>query len=367
MTTDEKYMAVAVRLAEKGAGFVNPNPKVGAVVVKDNVVIGEGYHAYFGGPHAEVNAIQMAGKYAKGATLFVTLEPCNHHGKTPPCSEFVLASGICRVVVGIRDPNPDVASNGIGYLERHGIKVECGVLESRIRKQNEIFLKYITSGRPFCILKTAMTLDGKTATVSGESRWISGAKSREKVHRMRNDIAAVMVGADTVIKDDPLLTVRLKGKHFKNPLKVITDASGRIPMTAKVLASEPQLCILATTTNTGAERIRNIERLGAQVLVCPEKEGHADLDYLMQALGAMGIDSLMVESGGTLAFAALEANIVDKVVSFIAPKIVGGITAPTMIGGKGIEVLSDAVRLDRMTWKRSGEDLMVEGYVRKAE
>jgi diaminohydroxyphosphoribosylaminopyrimidine deaminase / 5-amino-6-(5-phosphoribosylamino)uracil reductase len=365
MTENEKYMKLAIRLAEKGAGFVNPNPKVGAVVVKNGKIVGQGCHEYFGGPHAEVNALQMAGKAARGATLYVTLEPCNHQGKTPPCTHLIVEKGIKTVVIGIRDPNPGVAGNGTGYLKQNGVKVIQGVLEEKIRKQNEIFLKYIATARPFCVLKTAMTLDGKTATVKGESRWISGEQSRRQSHSMRNEMAAIMVGADTVIKDDPLLNVRKRGKKVKNPLKVILDSSGRIPLTAKVLENEPQLCIVAATAHAEVKRKRDLERLGVQVILCPEKDGHVDLGFLFQALGTMGIDSVLVESGGTLAYAALEANIVDKIVVFISPKIIGGETAPTMVGGKGIELLKNAIRMENLKWKKSGEDMMVEGYIKQ--
>jgi diaminohydroxyphosphoribosylaminopyrimidine deaminase / 5-amino-6-(5-phosphoribosylamino)uracil reductase len=362
---EEKYMNLAIRLAQKGAGFVNPNPKVGAVVVKNEKVIGMGYHEFFGGPHAEVNALQMAGKSAKGATLYVTLEPCNHEGKTPPCSPLIIEKGILKVVVGMQDPNPDVTGNGIEYLENHGVKVTSGILEDKIRQQNEIFLKYIKTKLPFCVLKTAMTMDGKTATVTGESRWISGEQARNRVHAMRHEMAAVMVGSETILKDDPLLNVRNRGKNVKNPLKVVLDSAGRIPLTAKVLANDPQLCIVATTALAGKNRKRDIERLGAHVILCPLKDDHVDLGYLIIALGAMGIDSLLIESGGTLAFFALEANIVDKVVTFISPTIFGGKNAPTMVGGKGIEALENAFRLINIKWKKVGEDVMVEGYVGK--
>jgi len=367
MTADEKYMLIAMHLAQKGAGVVNPNPMVGAVVVKNGRIVGKGYHEYFGGAHAELNALTMAGRSAKGATLYVTLEPCNHEGKTPPCAPLVAGKGIARVVVGLKDPNPGVNGNGAGYLMDHGVTVVTGILEEKLKRQNEIFLKYITTKRPFCVLKTAISLDGKTATVTGESKWISGVQSRADVHKLRKDIAAIMVGADTIIHDDPLLNVRNQGKHVKNPLKVIVDSSGRIALTAKALENDPQLCIVAMTERTDPKRRRDLERLGVQVLICPEMEGHVDLRYMATALGAMGIDSMLLESGGTLAFAALDAQIVDKVRVYISPRIFGGVTAPGMVGGKGIESLDKAFRLENISWQKSGEDMRMEGTIVKNE
>ncbi len=356
-------MKRALALARRGAGWVNPNPMVGAVVVKQGQILGEGFHEYFGGPHAEANAIGMCREgTTAGATLYVTLEPCNHTGKTPPCTELIIRSGIERVVVGMCDPNANVTGGGIERLKEAGIRVDTGLLESRAKRMNESFIKYITTGRPFVVLKTAMTLDGKIATVTNASRWITGEPSRRLVHRMRGTYSAIMVGIDTVRYDDPQLNIRLRGK-WKNPLKVIVDTRCRIPSEARVLAVDPQLALIATTDMASVSRRKEFERAGVQVLVCPEKEGKVDLGYLVTALGTMGIDSILLEGGSTLAFSALRNGVVDKVVSFIAPKILGGAQAPTPVGGEGIESMDNAIELKNMTIKRTGKDIMVEGWL----
>jgi len=399
VTTDEKYMKRAIALAQKGSGWVNPNPMVGAVVVKNDRIIGEGFHEYFGGPHAEVNALKdLNWREQPGllhdASLYVTLEPCSHQGKTPPCAHLIAESGIRKVVVGMADSNPLVNGKGIGFLQSHDVEVVTGVLEAKIRKLNEVFIKYITTGWPFVVLKTAMTLDGKIATVNNASRWITGTASRTLVHRMRQQLAAVMVGADTVIYDDPLLNIRLKpgrGKnrifpgqpvgnrtgpaveisaqdpvpYWKNPLKIVVDSHARIPLHARVLMVNSQLAILATTDAAPEAKLRDIKRLGAQVLVCPVKEGRVDLRFLMESMGVMGIDSIMVEGGSALAFSALKEGIVDKVVSFIAPKILGGDKAPTPVGGEGIAAMEDALPLFNVSYRKTGNDLLVEGYLKE--
>jgi diaminohydroxyphosphoribosylaminopyrimidine deaminase / 5-amino-6-(5-phosphoribosylamino)uracil reductase len=363
MPIDTKYMKMAVRLAEKGAGWVNPNPMVGALIVKDNRIIGKGFHEHFGGPHAEVNAISNAGEEVAGSTLYVTLEPCIHQGKTPPCAPLIAGKGITRVVIGMKDPNPVVAGNGISYLQGKGIDVTVLPLLPEVKELNEAFSKYIVSGMPFCLYKTAMTLDGKIATVGNASRWITGEKSRKYVHVLRQQYAAVMVGVDTVIFDNPLLTTRRNRKNDRNALKVIADSGCRIPMDAKVLENEPQLVVVATTERSDPAKRRELERKGAQVIVCPEKEGRVDLRFVMQALGRMGIDSVLLEGGSTLAFGMLKENLVDKVVSFIAPKILGGQTAPTPVGGEGIEHMEDSIRVHSWSTRSIGEDLVITGYL----
>jgi diaminohydroxyphosphoribosylaminopyrimidine deaminase / 5-amino-6-(5-phosphoribosylamino)uracil reductase len=364
MEAERKYMKRAISLARKGKGWVNPNPLVGAVLVKNGRIIGEGFHEYFGGPHAEVKAISDAKDGAEGSVLYVTLEPCSHHGKTPPCTDLIIKSRIREVFIGMPDPNPLVNGKGIQLLTENGIKVSSGVCESEIRTMNESFIKFITSGKPFCVLKTAMTLDGKIATVSGESRWISGERSRAFTHEMRQQYSAIMAGINTIEKDDPLLNTRRRGKK-KDPLKVIIDSSARISLESQVLANEPQLTLVAVTSKADKTKLKEIERLGAQVLVCPSKGEKVDLDYLMGSLGTMGIDSLLLEGGSTLAFSALNAGIVDKVVSFISPKIVGGSLAPTPVGGEGIAKLKNAIPLHDISFRRMGGDIMIQGYVNK--
>jgi diaminohydroxyphosphoribosylaminopyrimidine deaminase / 5-amino-6-(5-phosphoribosylamino)uracil reductase len=363
MDSFNKYMRRAIVLARRGKGWVNPNPLVGAVLVKDKRIIGEGYHEHFGGPHAEVNAIRNAKEDVSGSTLFVTLEPCSHHGKTHPCTELILKKGIKKVVIGTLDPNPKVNGNGKKILLDHGLEVLSGFLEDEIIRMNEPFFKYIRSGIPFCILKTAMTLDGKIATVTKESHWISGQESRKFIHELRQQVSAIMVGINTVLVDDPLLTTRREGKKNKNPLKVIVDTNARLPLDAKVLTNDPQLTLIATSSSTDKSKLTQLERSGAHVLVCPTKNEKIDLKYLMNSLGTMGIDSVLLEGGGTLSFSALQDGIVDKVISFIAPKIVGGRVAMTPVGGKGIEKLNDAIILTDITVKHVGVDIMIQGYI----
>ncbi len=366
MTIDLKYMRRALALAKRGAGWVNPNPMVGAVLVKNGRIIGEGFHEFFGGPHAEVNAIRAAessSQHVEGSILYVTLEPCAHDGKTPPCANLIAEKKIAGVVIGITDPNPLVNGQGIRFLQSRGIEVETGVMEQQTRELNEIFIKYIHTTLPFVVLKSAMTLDGKIATVTNASRWITGELSRKMVHRMRQQLSAVMVGVDTVIFDDPMLNIRMKGA-WKNPLKVIADTHGRIPLEAKVLANDPQLAIVAASELADRNKLKNIERKGAQVLICPLKNDRVDLAFVMKSLGSMGIDSVMIEGGSTIAFSALQEGLVDKVVSFIAPKILGGVNAPTAVGGTGISSMDDAIGLENMRTRKIGQDLMLEAWIK---
>ena len=356
-------MTHAIRLAEKGKGWVNPNPLVGAMLIKNRKVIGEGFHAFFGGPHAEVNAINNATESVQGSTLVVTLEPCIHQGKTSPCAPLIVEKGIAEVIIGMTDPNPLVNGKGIDYLVSHGVKVQSGVLDQEIKQQNEIFLKFITSHLPFCILKTAMTLDGKIATNTGESKWITGERSRKYVHDLRHQISAVMAGVNTILKDDPSLNVRREGKKNKDPLKIIVDSTGKIPLTANVLTHEPQLTIVATTSAMPAEKLKELQRLGAQVVVCPANDKKVDLTFLMKILGEMEVDSILIEGGSTVAFSALRQGIVDKFIGFIAPKIIGGVDAPMVVGGEGFGALSDALKVHRLKIKKLGEDIYFEGYM----
>lgn len=357
-------MRRALALAARGAGYVSPNPLVGAVIVMDGKVIGEGWHKEFGGPHAEVHAIAGAAHSVEGAELYVNLEPCSHQGKTPPCTDLIIRSGIKKVYIGMQDPNPLVNGKGSEILRKNGVEVQTGVLENDCRKLNEAFIKFITTRRPFVVLKYAMTLDGKIATVDNASRWITGEESRRIVHRLRHSLGSVMVGADTVIYDDPMLNVRLEGKKWRSPLKIIADSTLRIPLEARVLSNEPQLCLIATTDKAAPDKVVSVRRTGAQVLVCPGDGGRVDLDYLFTQLGLMDIDSVLLEGGSTLAFSALSQGLVDKVIAFVAPKLLGGAKAPTPVGGKGIAAMEDALNLYRMKVKKVGTDLMFEGYLK---
>ncbi len=363
---DAFYMQMAIELAKNGMGFVNPNPLVGAVIVKNGIIVGKGWHEYFGGPHAEVNAIKDAGENTDGATIYVTLEPCSHYGKTPPCSLEIIKNKFSRVVIGSTDPNPLVAGRGTEMIRNAGIEVASGILENETRKLNEVFFKYIQTKTPFVVIKTAMSLDGKIATNTGDSRWISGEESRKTVHKLRNQYSGIMVGINTVIKDDPLLSVRNINGKTKNPVRIIVDSKARIPFEAKVINSpETAPVILAVTHQAPAAKINQLKKNGVGIIVCPEKNKRVDLKYLMRELGKQDIDSILLEGGGTLNFEALQEGIVDKMIVFIAPKIIGGTHALTPVEGEGIGRLSEAVELQKINIKQSGEDIMLEGYLKK--
>ena len=365
MEEDQKYIRRAIALAKRGIGWVNPNPLVGAVVVKNGRIIGEGYHAFFGGPHAEINAIENASESVKDATLYVTMEPCSHQGKTPPCTEPIISKGIRRVVASMKDPNPLVNGNGLKILADAGIEVKSGTEEAAVLKMNEHFVKYIVTGLPFCMMKTAMTLDGKIATVENASKWISGENSRRYVHELRQKYSAVMVGINTVLYDDPMLNVRMIRKKKKNPLKVIVDSTGKIPLEAHVLKMNPQLVIIAATDKIEIMKKRDLERMGVQVIICPLKDGKVDLGYLMVCLGKMGIDSVLLEGGSTIAFSALMDGIVDKLICFIAPKIIGGAGAPSPVGGTGLSGMDDAISVKDWKFRKMGSDIVIEGYIKQ--
>lgn len=361
-------MSRALDLAEKGAGYTNPNPLVGAVIVKDGRIIGEGYHKVYGGHHAEVNAINNATEDIKGTTMYVTLEPCSHYGKTPPCAKAIVESGIKKVVIGLKDPNPLVAGRGIKILEDSGVEVMVGILEDEGRKLNEIFLKYITTELPFCIMKTAMTLDGKIATSTGDSKWITEEISRKYVHELRHRVAGIMVGIGTVLADDPMLTTRLDDKASKDPTRIIIDSSGRIPLEAKVLNLKSDAkTIIATTEKAEKAKIRALEKKGAEVIITPIKDNGVDLSFLMKAIGEKKIDSILLEGGSNINYSALEEGIVDKVNAFISPKIIGGDTAKTPVGGDGKKYMKDAMSLQNIEVHNFGNDIMIEGYVIKGD
>ncbi|MDF2879322.1 MAG: riboflavin biosynthesis protein RibD [Clostridia bacterium] len=370
---ESKYMQRALELAEKGVGFVNPNPLVGAVIVKNNKMIGEGFHAVYGGPHAEINAFKDAAfknnaEAVKGATLYVTLEPCSHYGKTPPCAHAIVERGIGKVVVAMEDPNPEVAGRGIDILRQHGIEVVTGVLEQESRQQNEIFLKYITTNLPFCILKTAMTLDGKTATQSGDSKWITSEGARAYVHQVRHRVAGIMVGIGTIIQDDPLLNTRLEEGGGSDPIRIIADSHAKIPLESKVLnISSKAQTIIVTTEFAEKEKLKKLKDKGAEIIVTPLINKGVDLKYLMKKLGERKIDSVLLEGGSTLNYSALEARIIDKINIFIAPKLIGGREAKTPIGGVGKMLMKDAVSVKDINIRSFEPDMMIEGYLRREE
>lgn len=359
-------MKRALELATKGTGYTNPNPLVGAVIVKDGKVIGEGYHEVYGSHHAEVSAFKNAVADVKGADMYVTLEPCSHYGNTPPCAEAIVKNGIKRVVIGLKDPNPLVAGKGIKLLEDNGIEVITGVLEEEGCKLNEIFLKYITTKLPFCIMKTAMTLDGKIAANTGDSKWITGELSRKYVHALRHRVSGIMVGIGTILTDDPLLNTRLDDGCGCDPVRIIVDSSGRIPLDAKVLNLQSKAkTIIAVTEIADKEKLKRLEDKGAEVIISPEKKNRVDLQFLMKELGKRKIDSVLLEGGSALNYAALEEGIVDKVNAFIAPKIIGGSTSKTPVGGAGREYMKEAITLEHTNIRTFGDDIMIEGYIKK--
>lgn len=363
---DSKFMKRALELAEKGLGFTSPNPLVGAVIVKDGVIIGEGYHEIYGGPHAEINAFKNAIDDVRGATMYVTLEPCSHHGKTPPCANTIIEKGISKVVIGMIDPNPIVAGRGIELLRESGIEVHTGFLEDECKKQNEIFIKYITKKQPFVILKSAMTLDGKIATVTGDSKWITSEESRKIVHKIRQRVSGILVGIGTVLSDNPYLTTRLDQASVSHPVRIILDTHARIPTESNVLGNLDEVrTIIATTALAPTEQLSRLKEKGAEILLLPIKEDRVDLDALMIALGELGIDSVLIEGGSQVNFSAIESDVVDQVIFFIAPKIIGGNHAKTPVGGTGKLLMSDAIRLKNMKYQLVGEDIMIEGYLEK--
>ncbi len=363
---DIQYMKRALKLAEMGIGFTNPNPLVGAVIVKNGKVIGEGYHEVYGSHHAEINAFKNATEEVKGATMYVTLEPCSHYGKTPPCARAIVENGIKKVVIGLKDPNPLVSGKGIKILQDAGIEVVTGVLEEEGKKLNEVFLKYITTSTPFCVMKTAMTLDGKIAAYTGDSKWVTGEASRKYVHQLRHRLAGIMVGIGTVLVDDPMLTTRLEGVNSRDPVRIIVDTSAKISLEAKVLnLSSNAKTIIATTEKANQDKIRELKEKGAEIIVTPLKNNSVDLTYLMKILGEMKIDGVLLEGGSRLNYSALEEGIVDKVNAFIAPKIIGGETSKTPVGGIGKEFMKDAITLKEIRVHHFGQDLMVEGYIEK--
>jgi diaminohydroxyphosphoribosylaminopyrimidine deaminase/5-amino-6-(5-phosphoribosylamino)uracil reductase len=359
----ETYMKMAMVLAEKGRGTTSPNPMVGAVIVKNGRVIGEGFHEKAGGPHAEIHALTQAGENAREATLYVTLEPCNHTGRTPPCTEAILKSGIRAVVAGMRDPNPAVAGGGLAFLEQHGIATTVGVLEDACRRLNEAFVKYVTTGLPFVILKCASTLDGRIATVTGDSKWITNPRSREFVHGLRHSVDAIMVGIGTIKADNPSLTTRLEGVQGKDPLRVILDTRLSIPLDAKLLhLSSPSDTLIVTSRSVAPEKTKALEKLGARVLAVDARQGRIDLLSLMRELGRMEIMSLLIEGGSAVNGSALRAGIVDKVHMFFAPKICGGDGMP-ICAGPGVPRMDECIRLGNISVRRFEDDIMIEGYV----
>lgn len=405
---DRFFMRYALHIAQCGRGGVNPNPLVGAVIVRDGKAIAAGYHQQYGKGHAEVNAFcdaQERGVDVRGADMYVTLEPCSHYGKTPPCADRIVKEGIGRVIIAMPDPNPKVAGHGMERIRQAGIEVKSGVMEQQAKKLNEVFLKYIMKKEPFVCLKMAMSLDGKIATKTGKSQWISCETSRKQVHYLRNNYMAIMVGIGTVLVDDPMLNCRLEGA-VRQPVRIIADTHLQIPVESRLVKTARGIRTIVAVSEgiIGAgsdiqagdnlkgefwrtavgemesgkqkeekqenkeagqeEKIKILESAGVEILPVPERDGHINLNILTKKLGSMGIDGILLEGGPELAFAALKAGIVDKVRIYIAPKLIGGRKAASCISGEGVSELSEAIRLNGMKAYPCGEDIYLEGLVK---
>jgi diaminohydroxyphosphoribosylaminopyrimidine deaminase/5-amino-6-(5-phosphoribosylamino)uracil reductase len=362
---DRHFMNMALDLAAKGQGFTSPNPMVGAVVVKDDQVVGRGYHKMAGGSHAEVNALESAGEFAKGATLYVTLEPCNHTGRTPPCTHKILERGVAHVVAAMKDPNPKVAGNGAEFLKQNGVQVTIGVCEAQAQKLNEAFVKYIRSGRPFVMAKCAATLDGRIATRTGDSRWVTGESARRYVHQLRHGTDAIMVGINTIRSDDPSLTTRLPGLQGSDPARVILDTHLTISPDARILQQASAApTILVAGIPVAENKKRAFEEAGARVLEVGLKNDLIDMNALMEQLGAMELTSLLIEGGGRVLASAFSSAVVDKIFFFYAPKILGGDDGVPICSGAGARLMRECIGIHDIAVHRLGDDVLIEGYVK---
>ncbi len=361
--THQQYMHHALELARCGEGRTAPNPPVGSVIVRDEKIVGEGFHPQAGEPHAEVFALRQAGELSSGADVYVTLEPCSHQGRTGPCADALIAAGVKRVFVGVQDPNPQVAGRGIEKLRQAGIDVELGIEAQQCRLLIAPFARYILSGRPYTIYKTAMTLDGKTATASGDSKWISGEQSRLRVHQLRDRVEAIMVGIGTVLADDPLLNTRLPDADGRDPLRVVVDSQLRMPVSAHMLRQESTATTLIATTVSDAKKITALQQAGAEVLVCPSVDGLVCLQTLWRELGKRDVQRLLLEGGSTLAGSALKSHLIDQLMIFVAPKLIGGASDSGIFAGEGCQKLTNAVPLADLRYEQVGEDILITGEV----
>lgn len=360
--TDIEYMKIALDLAKKGRGFVNPNPMVGAVVVKDNEIIGQGYHEKYGHLHAERNAIADCKVSPMGATIYVTLEPCCHYGKTPPCTDVIIESGIKKVVIGSSDPNLLVAGKGVEILKSNNIEVVENVLKEECDKLNEVFFHYIKTKTPYVVMKYAMTMDGKIATYTGKSKWITGEESRLNVHKDRHKYSGIMVGVGTVLADDPMLNCRIQ--NGKNPTRIICDTNLRIPLDSNIVKTSQEIPTIIATSCDHKQKQELYMDKGCKLVQIPKKDNHIDLNILMRYLGEEEkIDSILLEGGGSLNWSALNSHIVNKVQTYISPKIFGGIEAKSPVSGIGVENPNQAFYLKNTSIKQIGEDILIESEV----
>jgi diaminohydroxyphosphoribosylaminopyrimidine deaminase/5-amino-6-(5-phosphoribosylamino)uracil reductase len=366
MNDDRKYMQRALDLAALAMGKTSPNPIVGAVIVKNGQIVGEGYHHKAGTPHAEVHALCQAGEMARGATIYVSLEPCCHFGCTPPCADALIDAGIKKAVIATLDPNPLVAGRGMQKLLDAGIEVEVGVMEEEAKKLHDKFLTYIKTSRPLVAIKTAMTLDGKIATNSGDSRWITSEDARAYVHQLRGIHDAIMVGIGTVLHDDPMLNVRLENSDYDDPVRIIVDSYLEIPLYSQIVtSSRQQRSIIFCAHEADQARQKRLEEAGCEVRRINCVNGLLAMEELLNILGEMKLCSLLVEGGGTINASLLEKGLADKVYWFIAPKIIGGQAAPAPVGGKGFDFMKDAIEIESMEINRFARDILITGYIRK--
>lgn len=364
LSYDEKYMRLAMQLAGNAIGRTSPNPLVGAVIVKDNRVVGCGWHRKAGTPHAEVHALNQAGELAQGADVYVTLEPCAHYGKTPPCAKALVEAKVKNVYGGLLDVNPKVAGKGFKILEDAGIHVEYGFLQDELRKQNEVFFKWIEHKKPFIVLKAAMTLDGKIATATGQSKWITNETSRAYGYKLRDIYDGIMVGINTVIEDNPMLTARVDGG--KNPIRIVVDSSLKIDINANVVQDKSAKTIVATTDKADKDKILKLQAQDVDVIVVDKDENDkVDIEKLLDILGQQNICSILVEGGATLSGSFVAKKLVDKVYFFIAPRIVGGKEAKTPVAGTGILNLQEALALKDIQIEKLEEDILIIGRVDK--
>ncbi len=360
-----KFMNIAIELAKKGEGWVNPNPLVGAVIVKNGAVIGEGFHQLYGGLHAERNALKNCTVSPEGATMFVTLEPCCHYGKTPPCTEAIIESKIAKVVIAALDPNPLVAGKGVEQLKNAGIEVVVGVLGEQAQQMNRAFIKYITTSIPWVVMKWAMSLDGKIATRTGSSKWVTGAEARTFTHKLRAKYVAIMVGVGTAGIDNPMLNCRTDGE-VRQPIRVVVDSGARLSLESNIVKTASQYrTILAHTCKADSEVLNKLCVNGVEPLLCSSDRGRVDISDLLLKLGALKIDSILLEGGGELNEAFVKASLVDELYAFIAPKIVGGRAAKTPVEGEGVEFMSEAVTLKDIVIEPIGKDILINGLIDK--
>lgn len=357
----EKWMQRSITLARRGEGLTMPNPIVGAVLVKQGKVVGEGYHARAGGPHAEIVALKKAKGRARGADLFITLEPCCHHGRTPPCTDALIESGVRRVFIGVRDPNPLVSGKSMRKLRAAGIEVETGILKKECAGLIEYFTKFIRTGLPFVILKAAVSLDGKIATAGGESKWITGPEARKRGHQLRAKVDAILVGADTVIKDNPQLTGRPSPMHEWYPMRVVVDPNMRVPLKSRIFDFLPHHAVAVVTTPEEHPKKNRLKKLGVFLIEIPLKRGTIPFRKILLELAKLNCTSVLVEGGGETHSRILKEKMADRVMWFLAPVLIGGKDAPSSIGGEGIKKLKDAWRLKNMRMEHLGPDILIEG------